>query len=375
MTSIPSVELLQSLWVGLESSDLHYFCYRNFYLLADVIWISGTIGSRAEQVFSSLAKEAPCTCSIFSESGLWVVRQKSMCKSQVFVPEGSQGHSSFIQATFLLGAWPSHSVCIWQWHLWSSTAPGSPGWSSQCRVLWIGVYPVTLCGWEWTSYWTWYFGALGFLPLISISNLSSCLSCASTYTILFSVIHCCIGTSGEIRTPILFSSLGQIVWLYCWVKNCSQWDTEFYWEIIAFSSKNYPIANREFTYNSEDTETTGEEEQAFLVSRYFVIITLCKNEELTWIYFVPPPLTYPHVFFWCLGNGLCRWKSSFSLLAISDWNHSQSAISFLPFFSKLTSIFSLHPEQNKTNLLIPDMQLMLLKWARPMSYLPWQLLA
>lgn len=134
---------------GLESSDLHYFYYRDFYLLADVIWISGTARSRAEWVFSSLISWAPCTCNIFAESGLWVVRQKSMRKSQVLVPEGPQGHSSFVQTTFLLRAWPSHSVCIGQWHLWSSTAPGSLGWSSHCRVLWAGVYPVTLCDWGW----------------------------------------------------------------------------------------------------------------------------------------------------------------------------------------------------------------------------------
>lgn len=297
--------------------------------------------SRAEWVFPSLISSAPCTCNICSESGLWAVQRKSTCKSQAFVPEGTQGHSSFVQRTFLLRAWPSHSVCIGEWHLWSSTAPGSRGWSSQCRALWVGAYPVTLCGWELTSRWTWYFGALGFLPPISTSDLSFCLSCASTYTILFFVsVHCCIGTSGEIKIPMLFLSLGQIIWLYCWVKNCSQQDTEFYWEIIAFSSKNYPIASREFTYNSEDTETTGEEEQAFPVSRYFVTITSCKNGELTWIFSVPPPLTYPHVFFWCLGNGLCRRKSSFSLLSTSDWNHSLSVTSFLSLLPSSPVVFS-----------------------------------
>lgn len=69
-----------------------------------------------------------------------------------------------------------------------------------------------------------------------------------------------------------------------------------------------PTASREITYNSEDTETTGEEEEVFPVSRYFFVITLCKNGELTWIYSVPPPLTYPQVFFCCLGNGLSWWK-------------------------------------------------------------------
>lgn len=185
VTPVPGAGLLQNLWVGLESSDLHYFYYRDFYLLADFIWISGMARSRAEWVFPSLISSAPCTCNICSESGLWAVWQKSMCKSQVFVPEGTQGHSSFVQRTFLLRAWPSHSVCVGEWHLWSSTAPGSRGWSSQCRVLWVGAYPVTLCGWELTSRWTWYFGALGFLPPISTSDLSFCLSCASTYTILF----------------------------------------------------------------------------------------------------------------------------------------------------------------------------------------------
>lgn len=262
-----------------------------------------------------------------------------MCKSQVFVPEGPQRHSSFVQTTFLLRAWPSHPVCIGQWYLWSSTAPGSPGWSTQCQVLWAGVCPVTLCGWEWTSPWIWCPG-VSYLP--SPCQVSFCLSCAFTYRILFFVVvvHYFIGISGEIKASMLFSSLGQIVWLYCWAQNCSQWDTEFFWEIFAFSTKSYSIASREFTYNSEDTEITDEEEQAFPASRYFVIIILCKNGKLTWIYSVPAPLTYPHVFFWCLGNGLCRWKSSFSLLAISDWNHCLSVISFFSFLPSSPVVFS-----------------------------------
>lgn len=320
--------LLQNLWVGLESSDLRYFlqefllasrCYLDFWNSREQSWVSFFLTSKG----STLHLQYLCRVRTVGSKTEKYVQVTGLCARR------QSGSLLLHPSNFPAGSLTITLSLHRQWHLWSSTAPGSPEWSSQCQVFWIGVYPVTLCGWEWTSCWTWYFGALGFLLLISMSNLSFCLSCASTYTILFFVTHYCIGTSGEIRTRMLFSSLGQIV---CWVKNCSQRDTEFYWEIIAFSSKNYRIASREFTYNSEDTETTGEEKQAFLVSRYFVIITLCKNEELTWIYFVPPPLTYPHVFFWCLGNGLCRWKSSFSLLAISDWNDSLSVISFLPFF-------------------------------------------
>lgn len=121
-------------------------------------------------------------------------------------------------------------------------------------------------------------------------------------------------------------------------------------------------------YSSEDTETFGEAEEAFLVDRYFLIITVCKNWELSWLYPLSLPSTWhPHVFL-----TPAQMEIKF-LSAVHLRLKPLSAISSLSA-SKFICSFSLPSEKNKINVLIPDICLMLTESTRAILYLPEQLL-
>lgn len=121
------------------------------------LWLTGTrldVLNTQEQnrvIFCLTELSNTLYLEYFAESGPWLRRHRSTCKLQLFVPvaaEGTQGHLSFTEASFLLRLLRSYSVYTEQWHLLSSTPTGSLAESPQCKVLQAGACPVVLCGWE-----------------------------------------------------------------------------------------------------------------------------------------------------------------------------------------------------------------------------------
>jgi len=118
---------------------------------------------------------------------------------------------------------------------------------------------------------------------------------------------------------------------------------------LLFQAKPTPLQAESTAYGSEDTETIGEVQESLKVGRYFLMITICKNGELSWISSFPLPSTW-HTCAFLMSE---EWFLQMEIKFLSAVHRRLKPLSVSHFFyplsaSKLTCSFPLPSEQKRS---------------------------